>query len=65
MSGELRFPANRDEALKDFVFSCYRIEHGISEDRRLGDMPLQVISEVLDRAQQMKTQEAACLNRTR
>jgi len=46
-----------DEELKDRAFARYRQEHGIAEDRRLGDMPLQVISEVLNAAQRLKTQE--------
>jgi hypothetical protein len=47
-----------DEALKELAFARYRQEHGIAEDRRLGDMPLQVVSEVLLAAQRLKTQEA-------
>jgi hypothetical protein len=61
MSSELKFPASvtSDEARKDIAFAQYRIEHGISDDRRLGDMPLQVISAVLLAAQRLKTQEAS------
>jgi hypothetical protein len=39
------------------AFGKYCSEHGISEDRRLGDMPLRVVSEVLDAAQKLKSQE--------
>jgi hypothetical protein len=46
-----------DEELKQRAFDAYRAAHGISEDRRLGDMPLQVVSEVLQAAQRMKSQE--------
>jgi len=58
----LRFPAEHDEALKELAFARYRAEHGIGEDRRLGDMPLRVIREVLDAAQKLKMQEARCSN---
>lgn len=43
-----------DEELKQRAFDQYRAAHGISEDRRLGDMPLRVVSEVLQAAQQLK-----------
>jgi hypothetical protein len=43
-----------DEGYKDEAFARYRQEHGISEFRRLGDMPLQVVREVLQAAQKLK-----------
>jgi len=46
-----------DEELKQRAFDQYRAAHGISEDRRLGDMPLRVVSEVLQAAQKLKSQE--------
>ena len=55
---ELKFPASveTDEATKDRAFALYCQEHGI-KDRRLGDMPLKVISEVMQAAQRLKSQE--------
>ena len=50
----MRCAAN-DEALKEFAFAQYRIEHGIKDSVRLGDLPMQAVSEVLDRAQRLKT----------
>ena len=46
-----------DEELKDRAFDQYRIQHGIPDSRRLGDMPLQVISDILRAAQKLKSQE--------
>jgi hypothetical protein len=54
--------AMTDERFTDQVFERYRIEHGIPESRRLGDMPMQVISKVMGDAQELKRkeQEAQC-----
>jgi hypothetical protein len=49
---------DRDEEFKELAFAQYRIEHGIHESVRLGDLPRQAVSEVLDRAQKLKTKEA-------
>jgi hypothetical protein len=46
-----------DEGIKDRAFEAYRLAHGIAESRRLGDMPLRVVSEVLQAAQRLKSQE--------
>jgi hypothetical protein len=46
-----------DEQLKELAFAQYRQEHGIHESVRLGDLPMQAVSEVLDRAQRLKTKE--------
>jgi hypothetical protein len=54
----LSLAARTDARFTDQAFDSYRREHGISDGRRLGDMPLKVISEVLDAAQRLKTQEA-------
>jgi hypothetical protein len=50
--------AQDDEARKDRAFALYRQEHGIHDARRLGDMPLKVVSEILLAAQRLKTQES-------
>lgn len=56
MSGELKFPAvERDERCKELAFAQYRQKHGIHESVRLGDLPMTAVSEVLDRAQKLKT----------
>lgn len=47
-----------DERFTDRAFAEYRQEHGISDGRRLGDMPLQVMSEVMQKAQKMKALES-------
>jgi hypothetical protein len=47
-----------DTRFTDRAFSAYKVEHGISDSRRLGDMPLQVVSEVMQAAQKLKQQEA-------
>ena len=43
-----------DEGYKDAAFAQYRQQHGINDARRLGDMPLKVVSEVLRQAQVLK-----------
>jgi hypothetical protein len=60
MSGELKFPASVecDEATKELAFAQYRMEHGIHDSVRLGDLPMRAVRDVLDRAQKLKTKEA-------
>jgi hypothetical protein len=57
--GELKFPAtlDQDERWKELAFEQYRIQHGIKDSVRLGDLPLRAVSEVLDRAQRLKSKE--------
>jgi hypothetical protein len=46
-----------DERYTDEVFALYKQEHGFGDAVRLGDMPAQVISDILRRAQNLKSQE--------
>ena len=57
---EFHFPPTvyTDESVKEQAFAEYRQEHGISDSRRLGDMPLQVVSEVLQRAARLAKERA-------
>jgi hypothetical protein len=58
VSTDLKFPAlEHDERYKELAFAQYRQEHGIHDSVRLGDLPMQAVSEVLDRAQKLKTKE--------
>ena len=43
-----------DDRFTDAAFAQYRQQHGINDARRLGDMPLKVVSEVLRQAQVLK-----------
>jgi hypothetical protein len=43
-----------DDRFTRVAFDAYRSAHGIHDSRRLGDMPLQVVSEVLQAAQKLK-----------
>jgi len=53
------FPSTfrNDEEFKERAFAAYRQEHGIHESKRLGDLPMKAVREVLDRAQKLKLQE--------
>lgn len=55
--GPLPLPVAYDERYTDRAFAAYKQEHGFGDGIRLGDMPLPVLSEVLRRAQELKSQE--------
>ena len=46
-----------DERYTEKAFSAYRQQHGFGDSIRLGDMPLNVVSEVLRQAQKLKEAE--------
>jgi len=48
-----------DDRFTERAFAEYRQQHGIHDSQRIGDMPLNVMSEILRRAQQMKIEERA------
>jgi hypothetical protein len=48
-------PVSYDERYTDRVFAEFKQQHGFGDGIRLGDMPPKVISDILRRAQQLKT----------
>jgi hypothetical protein len=53
----LPLPVAYDERYTRRAFDTYKQEHGFGDAVRLGDMPAQIISDILRRAQQLKSQE--------
>jgi hypothetical protein len=50
----LPLPVAYDEQYTDWAFDTYKREHGFGDSIRLGDMPHQVLREVLQAAQRLK-----------
>jgi antirestriction protein ArdC len=46
-----------DERYTNRVFAAYKQAHGFGDNVRLGDMPTQVMSDIIRRAQRLKAEE--------
>jgi hypothetical protein len=57
VSSELRFPPGfkSDDEFAEVAFADWKIEHGLGDSIRMGDLDFRSLGQVMQRAQQLKT----------